>query len=64
MLSDSELTDAGFNWEQAPGQYTTAFEIDKSVLPNSEPEPVPEPDAIAGFALLGATFALRRRRKA
>lgn len=63
MLSDSDLTDTGFNWEQAPGQHTIAFEIDKSVLPNNEPEPVPEPDAIAGFALVSAILFARRYLK-
>jgi hypothetical protein len=64
MLSNSDLTQAGFNWQQAPGQHTIAFEIDKSVLPNNEPEAVPEPDAVAGFALLGTILFARRRLKA
>jgi hypothetical protein len=68
FLSEIDLTDAGFNWEQAPGQYTIAFKIDKSVLPGgeveSESESVPEPNALTGFTLLGATFIARRLLKA
>lgn len=64
LLSDPDLTDAGYNWEQAPGQYTLGFMFDKSVLPggDSELESVPEPGAVAGILLLGATFVFHRRR--
>ena len=66
FLSKIDLTDAGFNWEQAPGQYTIAFKIDKSLLPSGEVEreSVPEPNAIAGFTLLCATLIARRLLKA
>jgi hypothetical protein len=68
FLSEIDLTDAGFNWEQAPGQYTIAFKIDKSVFPGGEveskSESVPEPNAIAGFTLLSATLIAQRLLKA
>jgi hypothetical protein len=67
FLSEIDLTDAGFNWEQAPGQYTIAFKIDKSVFPGGEveskSESVPEPNAIAGFTLLSATLIAQRLLK-
>ena len=66
FLSEIDLTNAGFNWEQAPGQYTIAFKIDKSVFPGGEveSESVPEPNAIAGFILLSATLIARCLLKA
>jgi hypothetical protein len=66
LLSARELTDTGFNWEQAPGQYTIGFKFDKSALPggDSEPESVPEPGATAGLVLLGTLFIASRRPKA
>ncbi|HAA32599.1 MAG TPA: hypothetical protein DCE56_38935 [Cyanobacteria bacterium UBA8553] len=48
---------------KAPSKHTIAFEIDKSVLPNNEPEAVPEPDTIAGFVLLGTIVFARRHLK-
>ncbi len=62
LLSDRDLTDAGFNWEQAPGQYTIGFTFAKAALPgnDSEPESVPEPATVVGVLLLGVTSIARR----
>ncbi len=61
LLSKRDLTNAGFNWGQAPGKHTVAFRLDKSVVLSNEPETVPEPEAIAGLVLLSTTLLVRRR---
>lgn len=60
LLSESDLTEVGFNWEQAPGEYTIAFKIEKSALVGDEIESVPEPGTIVGLALLGICAIARR----
>lgn len=63
LLSQADLTAAGFDWEQTPGKHTLGFKFDKSVLPGGTPEPesVPEPGAMVGLVILGTTFVVRRR---
>jgi hypothetical protein len=64
LLSASDLTSAGFNWQQAPGSHTVGFKFNKAALSvENETESVPEPGAIAGLGLLGGAAICRHFRK-
>lgn len=63
LLSESDLTSAGFNWQQASGSHTVGFKFSKAALSaENETESVPEPGAIAGLGLLGAVAIFRHFR--
>jgi hypothetical protein len=63
LLSESDLTNAGFNWQQAPGSHTVGFKLNKTAFSvENETESVPEPGAIAGLGLLSIGAICRHFR--
>jgi hypothetical protein len=65
LLSAQELTIAGFDWNNALGQYTIAFSLDKSLLDipstGADPLEVPEPNTIVSLGTNSMLIILSRR---